>query len=192
MFRTSIVLVAALVFGTDAFAQLVRSPRMAPQPAGVIPAPALPLTGSPTAPGFTPFRPLPRPYRIPNTYCGGWGFAPYWPGWYDSEPVVANNYIPVPFLVPTVPLPAATPPVPAPEPRARLTLTVPSGAHVWLADREVDANASPLVLESPALRPGQSYSFHVKITWPEGQRTEERSRSVTVEAGEEKSLKYFR
>jgi hypothetical protein len=62
---------------------------------------------------------------------------------------------------------------------------------VLLAGTEVDAAVRPLILESPVLREGQSYTFDVKVSWIEGSKTEERGRKVTVEAGENKSLTYL-
>ncbi|HEX3148540.1 MAG TPA: TIGR03000 domain-containing protein [Gemmataceae bacterium] len=188
MIRTLSALLA-LAIVPNALGQIIRP---APgRPAGVIAPPALPIPGSLTPPGFTPARPLPRPYLAPNPYFNSWGFAPYWPAWYDSEPPASANLVPIP--VPTLPAPMPVVPPPVPELRARLTLTVPNGATVWLAGKEVDANVTPLILESPVLQSGQSYTFNVKVTWRvSNKETEERARAVTVEAGESKSLAYFR
>ena len=70
-------------------------------------------------------------------------------------------------------------------------MNIPAGSRVWLADKEMDAAIAPLILESPVLKDGQTYSFDVKITWLEGRTTEERKRVVVVDAGEMKSLTYF-
>ena len=195
MIRTLIPLVAALAFVHGAHSQIVRRPPAGPsRPAGVIAPPALPIPGSLTPPGYTPPRTHLRPYLTPNPYFNSWGFAPYWPTWYDSNPVVVNNYVPIPVPTQAQPQPQLTPIAIAPlELHARLTLTIPNGAQAWLNGKEVDTNVTPLILESPVLQPTQSYTFNVKVTWPgSGAQLEERVRSVKVDAGESKSLAYFR
>ena len=151
------------------------------RPQGVVPPPQLPLPGSPLQ--HLTFRTPPRVPMAPSPLSSYWWYATAWPVWYDEPPIAFNNAIQVPAAAP--PLPAA--PV---ELRARLTLNLPPRARVWLGGTEVDANASPVILDSPVLRDGQSYSFDIKVTWPEPGRTEERSRIVRVEAGEGKSLTY--
>jgi uncharacterized protein (TIGR03000 family) len=75
--------------------------------------------------------------------------------------------------------------------RARLALDVPANARVWLAGQPVDMTVRPVVLESGVLGPGQTFTFDVKVTWPEGDKTEERTRTVTVDAGNRVSVTYF-
>ena len=150
----------------------------------------------------TPARPLPRPFVTPFPYYGpvaapfygAWGYTPYLPVWYDTDPLPYGNPA-VSVTVPVITPPSQTTIVLPSQPeelRARLALTVPMRAKVWMGDKEVDPNATPLVLESPPLRDGQSYTFNVKVAWPVGERTEERTRQVTVAAGEQKSLTYQR
>jgi len=191
MFRTLAAVFATLIMVPGVFGQrVIQAPHVPSRPAGVIAPPALPIPGSLTPPGYTPPRPHLRPFLAPNPYFNSWGFAPYWPTWSETQPAVVNSFIPVP--VPTLPSPTPVAPPPPPELRARLTLTVPNGASVWLAGKELDANVKPLILESPILQPSQTYTFNLKVTWPEGQRTEERTRVVIVAAGDSKSLAYFR
>ena len=198
MSRTLPPLAVALVLCAAADAQppVIRTGRETVlQPQGVISAPSLPSPWNLSAPSpTTPPRPLPRPYMLAAPYYGPYGYSPFWPVWYDTDPVpVVNSVVPVP--VPVYPAPSQTTIVLPSQPeelRARLALTVPLRSRVWMGDKEVDANSTPLVLESPALRDGQSYTFDVKVTWPVGERTEERTRRVTVAAGEQKSLTYQR
>jgi uncharacterized protein (TIGR03000 family) len=194
MIRTVLPLAAALVACAAASAQpaahIGRGGRFAPQPAGVIPTPSLPFPGAPGAPSPTsPIRPLPRSFLRGGGWYDPWGYSAYWPVWYDTDPVptVANPVVPVYVPVPQ----PVTIPQPPPDVRARLALTVPSRAHVWLSGKEVDPNVSPLILESPPLQPGQSYTFDLKVTWPSGGKTEERTRTVKVDAGDQKTLAYF-
>jgi len=180
--------ISALLFAacSQANAQLII--RTGPRPAGVIQPPSLPLPGSPLQHlTIAPPRPNLRPGVVRNPYYyNAWGFAPYYP-WYDERPPasIVNNLI----LPAQQPAPIAPPP--PPELRARLTLNIPLGSKVWLADKEMDAAIAPLILESPILKDGQTYSFDVKITWLEGRTMEERKRVVVVDAGEMKSLTYF-
>lgn len=185
----------ALVVCTSAEAQIYIRPHpprpvRIVQPAPVFPPVYLPIApGALSTPGVGPARPPLRQFLLNPYYgvwgYGGWGYDPYWPGYYETTPPIVNQYIPVPTPAP------APAPEPVEPPRARLTLNVPAGARVWLGGKEVDAGVSPLVLESPFLREGQAYTFDVKVTWLEGTRTEERSRKVTVPADESRSLTYF-
>jgi uncharacterized protein (TIGR03000 family) len=195
MIRTVTPLAAMLALCAAANAQFIRGHigRPAAMPAGVIPTPSLPFPGAPGAPSPTPPpRYLPRPY-LGNAFNDRWGYSPYWPVWYDSDPMPEATYTPAPASAPVyviVPQAPAAPPQPV-ELRATLNLTVPMRAHVTVGGKEVDAKVSPLILESPVLQAGQSYTFDVKVTWPSGDRTEERTRRVSVDAGDSKSLKYF-
>jgi uncharacterized protein (TIGR03000 family) len=166
------------------------------QPAGVIAAPSLPIAGGVVGgvPGAAPARSFPRPALATTPYYGPWGYSPFWPVWYDTDPIpVVNTVMPVP--VPVYATPSQTTIVfaaAAAELRARLALSVPMQSRVWVGGKEVDARSAPVVLESPPLQEGQSYTFDLKVTWPEGDKTEERTRSVTVWAGEQTSLAYNR
>jgi uncharacterized protein (TIGR03000 family) len=193
MSRTLTPLAVALVLCAAADAQppVIRTGRdTVIQPQGVITAPSLPSPWN-LNPTNGP-RPLPRPFMVAAPYYGPYGYSPFWPVWYDTDPVpTVNSVVPVPVPVYTAPSQTTIVLPSQPEEiRARLALTVPMRSRVWMAGKEVDANSSPLVLESPALRDGQSYTFDVKVTWPVGERSEERTRRVTVAAGEQKSLTY--
>lgn len=191
MFRSTAALALLLIASAGAWAQLIARPSAgAFRPGGVIQPPALPIApGSLTPPSPTPApRVLPRPFLAPNPFNNLMGIAPYWPVWYDSEPVVTTNYIPYPVPTPAPP-PVSAPP-PPPDMKAKLVLNIPSNAEVWLADQQVDSGTQPLILESPELREGQRYAFNVKIKWKERDKMQERSRTVTVDAGESKSLTY--
>lgn len=193
MIRITATLALALAITASVRAQvIIRTGRVhtaPPQPAGVIRPPMLPLLGSPLQHSTTVSPAgIPRTIGYSNPYYLLGGYVPYWPGWYETAPTVVNNYIPVP----TYTTPATVPtPQPVEELRARLTLNVPAGAKVLLAGKEVDAAVRPLILESPILRDGQTYTFDVKVSWLEGRTKEERDRKVVVDAGENKSLTYL-
>jgi uncharacterized protein (TIGR03000 family) len=195
MIRATAALALLLVASTGAWAQLiVRPPAARPQPAGVIRGPMLPFAGAPGAPSpFGRVVPRPQPFLVPNPFFNQWGFAPYWPMYYDVPPAIGApltrsevNVVPAPAT--TTPPPAVTE-VPV-ELRARLTLNIPATSQVWVAGQPVDAATIPLILESPVLEAGQRYVFDVKVVWKEGRKDQERQRTVTVDAGDSKSLTY--
>jgi uncharacterized protein (TIGR03000 family) len=78
-----------------------------------------------------------------------------------------------------------------PDLRARLALDVPTNAKVWLAGNPVDTTVRPVVLESQVLGHGQTFTFDVRVTWPDGSKTEERTKTIAVDAGTRASITYF-
>lgn len=164
------------VWTIPAWGQIIIQPRPVlppPRPAGIIlpPQPA-------TAPGL--MQP-PRRVIFNPWYYGG--YLPYYEP--TPAPTVINNI--------TIRVPQISPP-PAPKPiekKARLQLVIPRRSQVWLNGNAVDVNAVPLILESPDLRDGQTYTFNIKVVWMEGDQREERIRSVSVGLGEQKSVSYF-
>lgn len=203
MIRTLTPLVVAAAVCASATAQhaIIRHGRPA-QPAGVIAAPSLPIAGGVVGgvPGVATPAPLPRPFLRPffgNALWGSFGYDPgyywQWPGVYDMDtafPAMARaaQFNPTPVYVPSYVTAAA--PSPPQEQTASLTLNVPLRSQVWLNGKEVDANVRPLVLQSPPLQEDQSYTFDVKVTWSDNGKTEERTRTVTVGAGDQTSLTY--
>lgn len=168
-----------LLAGRPAWGQIIITPRplpAPPRPAGIILPPVLPA-GAPVV------QPVPRIVVNPLWYGG---YLPWYPQWEQPAPTVVNNFIPVPVLVPTAPAPQ-----PVVEKKARLQLNIPRRSQVWINEKPVDVAAVPLLLESPDLKEGQSYTFDVKVVWQEGAQREERKRTVTVPVGEQRSLTYL-
>ena len=201
MMRSLAACAAAFAICAAAHGQVFPRPvvRTAPQPAGVIRPVSLPITGSLTPPSPTsPIAPFPRrsfnmfPGLTP--WAGGFGYGGLYPYYYDDpyyyQPTVAAP-VPAPQPVTNVTNLIVTPPEQPPELRARLNLNVPPNAKVLLNGKEVDTATRPLVLESPVLKDGQQYMFDVKVSWREGDKTEERARAVAVDAGESKTLTYL-
>jgi uncharacterized protein (TIGR03000 family) len=189
---------AALVLCATADAQFVRH-RAPAQPAGVIRPVSLPITGSLTPP--SPIAPIPPTPRAPLSLVPGFnpgfgfGFGGLWPLYYD-DPFYQQPLVPAAATAPASNVTNVTNvnyivPPPPPELRAKLTLNIPPNAKVLLAGKEVDTAALPVVLESPVLREGQRYVFDVKVSWREGDKTEERARTVSVDAGDSKSMTYL-
>ncbi|WP_020468953.1 hypothetical protein [Zavarzinella formosa] len=164
-------------------------PSAAPRPAGVIPPPAVPISGQPFG------RTVPAVNSAPYLSFNPWGFYSGYPAFYPSwqEPdnpgMVINNFYNVP-----APPPVVMPPKPAPLPvemKAQLILNVPRGAEVIVSGKKLDSAIRPLVVFSPDLKPGERFLFDVKVTWREGDKSEERTRQLQLEAGDEKSLSFF-
>jgi len=169
-----------------------------PQPIGVIQPPTVPFVGSNATPSpVPPIQSFPRRHFRGFPGFAPWGFYPgYWPlpDIYDAEPFLPVTPPAAQFAAsPVYVVPAAKTVVqdsPPPTTRARLTLDVPPGAQVWLAGKPVDTAALPVVLESPSLEPSQRYNFDLRVTWHDSSGDQERKRTVTVGAGESKSLTY--
>src|SRR5262245_11607685 len=144
---------------------------------------------------FKPFRPV--------GFNGG--FAPYfyggYPYYYDSYAYETRQIYPPP-AEPEVPIYTATrsadrplqgfPALESPSPtRARLTLTVPADAEVWLAGKKLEGAGTTRTLESPDLKNGESYTFELRIRWMEGSEPVEETRKTTVGIGQSKSLTFL-
>jgi len=112
-------------------------------------------------------------------YTGGFvsgGYAPYFvgpgPGVYADDP----GY--------SAPLPAPTPIFESGQMAAKLTLEFPAAAEVWLDGKEVTGDAAAVrTVSSPAIRPGEAYTFHVRARWQADGRTYETTRDVPVGPG---------
>jgi uncharacterized protein (TIGR03000 family) len=198
MIRSLAASAAALAICAAAHGQVFPRPHshIPPQPAGVIRPVSLPITGSLTPPSpVSPIAPLPRRQLnlIPglSPWAGGFSYGGLWPLYYDDPYYQPAMTAPAPAPVTNVTNITIAAPTPPPELRARLNLNVPPNAKVLLDGKEVDTAALPVVLESPVLKEGQRYTFDVKVSWREGDKTEERARTVVVDAGESKTLTYL-
>jgi uncharacterized protein (TIGR03000 family) len=71
---------------------------------------------------------------------------------------------------------------------AVLTLQFPAKADVWLDGKKAMNSVETHTLQSPALQPGQSYTFDVKARWKSGGKTYETTRSVVLGPGDRSRL----
>lgn len=84
------------------------------------------------------------------------------------------------------------PPADSPSPtRARLTLSVPAAAEVWLNEEKLDGMGTERALESPELRAGASHTFRIRVRWLEGGEPVEEKRTLSVRVGESQSLTFI-
>lgn len=143
--------------------------------------------------GFGGFYPL-YPYS-------GYGFGGYYGGGFygDGYPYLYSG--PATFddpgaysLFPPDPLAA-----PAPQTQwltemsgqfpATLDIEFPAPAKVWLDGKEVAGDpAAKRTLTSKVLRPGETFTFHVRAEWKSNGRTYEYTRDVPLKAGEKSRL----
>lgn len=113
-------------------------------------------------------------------------------GYYPSYPYLPNiTGLPsYPIANPDVPLPSgnqleAHAPPPASDPNAAtIDVLAPPDARLWFQGQETRQQGPQRFFESPPLRPGENYSYKVKVQWiAENGETVERTRTIRVRAG---------
>jgi uncharacterized protein (TIGR03000 family) len=72
---------------------------------------------------------------------------------------------------------------PAPDLRAHLTVLVPANAELWFNDTKVTGEGTARKFASPALTPGQRYSYEVRAQWKQNGQTITKTHELTVKAG---------
>ena len=78
----------------------------------------------------------------------------------------------------------------APGRAAHFAITVTADAEVWFDGAKTTQSGPDREFLSPALRPGQSYSYDVRARWKDGGREVDRTRRVTFYAGDELTLDF--
>jgi uncharacterized protein (TIGR03000 family) len=123
-------------------------------------------------------------YREYYSFGRGYGLANF-PGPVPDYPWWAPHRYPPPHPVPPPP-PVLLPPGVSlsAAPVARLTVSVPAGAEVWIEGKKSEQTDTVRRFVSPPLALGQQYRFTIRATWPEGQRAIEQVQQVLVTAGE--------
>jgi uncharacterized protein (TIGR03000 family) len=151
---------------------------------------ALPLMAPPVSPLLN------RPFPMWGMF-GGYSYFPFDSEYYYySQPNIFINYnypYPFPYAQPYLPPRFFTvlPPAPNPHPNsALLTLTVPAGAEVFVGGKKTDMSGTTRTFESPDLKPGETYTFDVRVTWKENSKNVEEKRTIDMKAGEHQSLQY--
>jgi uncharacterized protein (TIGR03000 family) len=67
---------------------------------------------------------------------------------------------------------------------ALINVQVPADAQVWFDGESTSQTGMERAFRSPPLRPGQDYSYEVKVHWTENGKDIERTRKVRIRAGE--------
>jgi len=74
--------------------------------------------------------------------------------------------------------------------KARIVVTLPAGAKLWVAGEETTPTGERREFESPPLVPGKTYTYEMKATWEEDGRPVERASTVKVRANETSTVSF--
>jgi uncharacterized protein (TIGR03000 family) len=77
-----------------------------------------------------------------------------------------------------------------PEARVEITVHVPAGAHIWFDGEATMQTGTTRVFVSPPLEPERQYAYEVRVRWSEGGDTVERTRRLSVQAGDQIGLDF--
>jgi uncharacterized protein (TIGR03000 family) len=67
---------------------------------------------------------------------------------------------------------------------ATIGMQVPSGARVWFDGQATTQTGSDRTFVTPSLTPGSEYVYRIRVQWNENGQAVERTREVTVHAGD--------
>jgi len=123
--------------------------------------------------GYYPYGGFGRGYP----YYGSRGYYDYYP--YDY----GYNYAPD-YSVPSYSQAAPAPRVNIPENAALIDVRVPDGAQVWIDGQQTKQTGPMRELVTPALDPGQEFSYDIRARWTENGQEVDRHRKVTFHAGD--------
>jgi uncharacterized protein (TIGR03000 family) len=136
--------------------------------------------------------PVMAPWGYPTTPVYGTAFGGLGIGYPYGGVVAAPPIINVTQSVTNVSAPgvaSTTGVVPTREFPATLALQFTYATEVWVNGKKLDGDAADeWTVSSPALKPGESYTFQIKARWKTGGKTYEATRSVTLSAGDRSRL----
>jgi uncharacterized protein (TIGR03000 family) len=69
-------------------------------------------------------------------------------------------------------------------------MQVPSEARIWFSGEETSQTGTERVFQSPLLESGRDFVYKLRIQWREGQKLIERTRDLTIRAGDHLTLSY--
>jgi len=117
---------------------------------------------------------------------GGYGAPPYEaanPYSPDSQPLNPEaNYPPPQQQAPQQRIPQEPPPVQRTENTAEVTVVVPEGAELWFNGAKTSQPGSQRKFVTPALTPGEDFTYALKARWIQDGRPVEQTRSIHVQA----------
>jgi uncharacterized protein (TIGR03000 family) len=131
----------------------------------------------------------------------GYGYGVY-SGYGDGYLGAGHGYpvAPAPVYVP-VPTPATpkgpveqlhVPPEPlSPNNLARIHVRVPANAQLWVADALTTQSGAQRDFHSPALTPGRTYVYVIKVRWVQDGQTIEQTRRVEVQANKTTNVNFL-
>jgi len=146
-------------------------------------------------------------------YNRGYGYGLYlgygYPYGSYGAPYYAGDYYDVPsYVAPAAPIYVAPPAVitpssysvanpgpgagPTQDLAAHVTVQVPTDAEVWFGQGKTRQTGGVREFVSPALTPGQDYTYVVKARWMEGGKEVVQSRSIDVLAGSRATIDFMK
>jgi uncharacterized protein (TIGR03000 family) len=69
-----------------------------------------------------------------------------------------------------------------------IRMRVPGDALVWIEDQATSQRGADRDFLSPSLVPGREYVYHIRVQWDDNGKVVERTRAVTVHAGDRVNL----
>jgi len=135
----------------------------------------------------------------PGSYYPYAGYYPYYGGGYFPNPIynsgssdIDPSYPPYPkseagssdeVPLPTDPGGASSYSPEPPDNTAKLKVKVPADAEVWFDGTKTTSTGPVREFQSPALAPGQKYSYQVRARWQENGHEVTQTQNVDVKAG---------
>jgi len=117
-------------------------------------------------------------------YYGGLGYYyPYYAGYpyTDAYPDYSASYSPAPAVYQS--FYAAPAAVTAPNNKALIDVNVPADAAIWIDGNPTKQTGASREYVTPALTPGQNYSYELKARWMENGQPVEKTQKVRFQAG---------
>jgi uncharacterized protein (TIGR03000 family) len=68
---------------------------------------------------------------------------------------------------------------------------VPANAEIWFEGVKTSQTGDFRVFESPELKPGVDYNYEVRARWVENGQTVEKTRNLTVRAGDQIAVNFM-
>jgi len=75
---------------------------------------------------------------------------------------------------------------------AHIDMRLPANARVFFGDKEMPGSGNYRRFKSPPLTPGNAYTYDIRVTWKDGERTVEKTRRLRVHAGDQLNLNLAR
>jgi uncharacterized protein (TIGR03000 family) len=125
----------------------------------------------------------------PWWYGGAYAYGDYWPGYssyYEGSPVYPYvEEVPPPESYTDQSIQSAD------ENAAMIAVRVPANAELWFDGQKTSQSGQVRQFETPSLDPAQEYAYEIRARWTENGRNVERSRTVSVRAGDRLGVNFI-
>jgi len=148
-----------------------------------------------------------NPYYAYSSPYAWWNTSPYYGSWWFPDDTFLYNSVPSYYSsVPGYSIGTSdatidgtysngsalnVTPAEAGDNRARIHMTVPANATVWVQGYRTTQTGSEREFMSPPLTPGKDYSYDVRVAWKENGAPVERTRTLTVHANEAVNVSFM-